>query len=157
MTTLTTDALLRPNSAEKLFAETRNSWIMSTFGLTAARPAVNWSLLSVPSSRKLLARLRWPFMNAELPPAVPPSTTLPGLLDGAGLQLHQLEHVAAVQRQLADALLVDEVRDAAFFGVDERPLALHRHRFGERADFQGEVEAHGVADGEQHARTGRSS
>jgi len=41
VTTFTAEALLRPNSAEKLLVETRNSWMTSTFGLIATRPAVN--------------------------------------------------------------------------------------------------------------------
>ena len=76
-----------------------------------------------------------------------------GIRRGARLQLHQLEGVAAVERQLGDALLVDQIREAAFFGVDQRRVALHLDRFGQCAHLQREVEAHRFTDGDENLRT----
>ena len=91
-------------------------------------------------------------MNAESPPARAAEHDVAGVAGRAGLQLHQLEDVAAVERQLADALLVDERRNAALLGVDQPGLRFNRDGLAERADLEREVEADGVADGEQHAR-----
>jgi len=73
----------------------------------------------------------------------------------AGLQLDQLESIAAVQRQFGDALLVNEVRDPALFGVDEGRVSLDRDGFGDGADLENEVQPHDLADGQEDARLGQ--
>ena len=58
----------------------------------------------------------------------------------AGFILHQLERIPSVQRQLGDALLVNEVRQPSFFGIDERRLSLNLNGLGDLTDFEREVE-----------------
>jgi len=71
-------AVLRPNSASKLLVMTRNSCAES--GLAEEMP--DWppgtevSLLSDPSSMKLLLRSRWPL--TENPPMLLAAVTTPG-------------------------------------------------------------------------------
>jgi hypothetical protein len=60
-----TAPVLRPNSGRKLLVMTRNSWTESGFravkpGWGSVKPGISASLLSVPSSRKLLLRSREP-------------------------------------------------------------------------------------------------
>ena len=64
-----------------------------------------------------------------------------GIGDHAGNQRHQLRGIAAVERQFLDPLLVDDGLQRARHRVHRRADAADRHRFGQVADAQRDVEA----------------
>ena len=77
----------------------------------------------------------------------------------AGRQQQQRREVAALQRQLADHLLLDDVAEADRRRLQQLGLRRHRDGFGGRADLQRHVARHGLvdADGEGRHLGGRES
>ena len=71
-------------------------------------------------------------------------------LDRAGAEEQQLEEVAAVQRQLRDLLLGDDLADGGGVGVDRRGIGFDFDPFGDVACGQLEVDALDLIDVQLH-------
>ena len=67
----------------------------------------------------------------------------------AGLQEGQIDEVAAVERKVGHRLRIDERTERCAGGVHERRLGRHRHGFGERANFEGEIDDRLLTDGQR--------
>src|SRR5450759_4256057 len=65
--------------------------------------------------------------------------------DHAGGELRQHEHLAAVERQFADALVVHKLAQHGAFGIDGGQLGSDRHVLAERAHYQANVDGRPVA------------
>src|SRR5215831_13791476 len=70
VTTLTFTEELRPDSAEKLFVETRTSWTESALGLKLVSPPWATLLVEAEFTAKLLLIPRWPFALSATPYSV---------------------------------------------------------------------------------------
>jgi hypothetical protein len=67
-------------------------------------------------------------------------------LDGTVAEEQQLEEVAAVQRQLGDLPLGDDVADAGGLGVERNRPPDHLHAFGECTELHDHVDAKHLVD-----------
>ena len=99
--------VLRPYSALKLSVMTRNSSVDSGLALSTPpeAPGTEVSLLSTPSSRKLLFRSRAPLT------LTPPRAL--SVCDVPGDSKHQLIRVARDQRQALHLPFIDQVAESA--------------------------------------------
>jgi hypothetical protein len=73
-------------------------------------------------------------------------------VDGAHArhQAHQAEDVAPIQRQFLDALALHDGAQAGLFELHPRDLTAHRHRLGERAQLQRDVQSEALRDFEHY-------
>ena len=128
--TFITDPAARPYSAENWFVMSRTSCTMSVLLIGCWRPVTLGSLLSWPSSMKLLERRRAP-LTAKFD-AVGEAGLPRSQLADAGSRQGQVEDVAAVaQRQLGDAPAVETNADLGVGRVEQRGVGPYGHGLGD--------------------------
>ena len=109
-----TPPLKRPNSAGGLLLSILNSWIASMFGKNATWPGSGCST-EMPSKRYSLVRGRPPLMRGSGDA---------GRQRDAGSQAGQRDEAAAVERQVDDLLVVDDLAQAGRFAAQQRRVAV---------------------------------
>ena len=128
------DAGLHLELFERVDRRQQNIRVEVDVGVVRAVERVVVELAPLPGDRDLLVGAR-----AALPVA-----GLPGARElGAHVRAERDERqeVAAVQRQLDDAPVLDDRADRRVFGRDQRRHARHFGRLRQRADFHREVDA----------------
>ena len=139
----------RPNSAEKVPVRTLNSRTDSTDGVTMTVLNV-YSLLSIPSISQALVLACEPRalkfeaprgLKVEAPERFSP--TWPAVTPG---QVDEGREVAAVERQLPDRPLLDDLAHLRGIGAGEGSERRHLGRLGEGAELEGHVDARALVD-----------
>ena len=111
------------------------------FGKNATWPGSGCST-EMPSNRYSLVRGRPPLMRGSGEPRRQHGH--------AGHEAGEGDEAAAVQRQIDDLALVDDVAEPGRVAAEERRVAGDGDRFGDAADVEVKVEAHGLAGGQRH-------
>ena len=124
---LTTPPLKRPNSAGGLLLSILNSWIASMFGKNATCPGSGCST-EMPSNRYSLVRGRPPLMRGSGAAGGGGSAT-------PGARLGERDEAAAVERQVDDLPVVDDVAEPGGFAAQQRRVGRHRDGFGHAAEL----------------------